>query len=97
MRRYFVYLLLLKNGKIYTGITNNLERRLQEHLNYVNPECYTSKYKINKYLGCIEFDSPGDAIEAEKKIKKWSHAKKMALMNEEWHLLKQLAKKKRNS
>jgi len=97
MKTYFVYLLLLKNGKIYTGITNNLDRRLQEHFDYVNPNCYTAKYKIEKLIGSIEFSSPTEAIAAEKKIKKWSHAKKLAFINEDWNNLKDLAKRKNTS
>ena len=48
---YFVYILANQtNVAIYTGITNNLERRLWEHENHVDPGSFTARYKINKLV-----------------------------------------------
>jgi putative endonuclease len=93
MNVFTVYFLLLKNGKIYTGITNDLERRISEHFEELDPKSYTSRFKVEKLLGYLEFPSPNEAIDAEKKIKKWSRAKKMALLNQDWDTLKMLSKK----
>ena len=93
MNVYIIYFLLLKNGKIYTGITNDLERRISEHFEEKDPKSYTSRFKVEKLIGYLEFSSPNEAIDAEKKIKKWSHAKKIALLNQDWDTLKMLSKK----
>ena len=48
---YFVYILSNQtNVAIYTGITNNLERRLWEHENHADPGSFTARYKINKLV-----------------------------------------------
>ena len=43
MKAYFVYILECKNGYLYTGVTNNIERRLIEHNEGLNKDCYTYK------------------------------------------------------
>ena len=79
---YFVYILTNWNNKvIYTGITNNLERRLFEHKNGI-VDGFTKKYNVHKL---VWFDYTTDvlsAIEKEKQIKGWTRAKKNALVEE---------------
>ena len=71
---------------IYTGVTNNLERRVYEHKNK-QVKGFTAKYNINKL---VYFDYTKDvtsAIEREKEIKSWRREKKNRLvesMNPEW-------------
>lgn len=84
---YYVYILTNWNNKVlYTGITNNLERRLYEHKNKL-AEGFTSKYNVNKL---VYFDFTSDvnsAIRREKEIKGWSRQKKIQLIesvNPEW-------------
>ena len=78
---YFVYILSNKyNTVIYTGVTNNLERRLYEHKNKIN-RGFTSKYNIDKL---VYFENTGDvesAIQREKQIKGMSRRKKNLLIN----------------
>ncbi len=66
---YFVYILANKSGGvIYTGITNNLNRRVWEHKQkLVNG--FTKKYNVNKLVYYELFDRPEEAISAEKIIK----------------------------
>ena len=79
---YYVYILTNWNNKvIYTGITNNLERRLLEHKNGI-VDGFTKKYNVHKL---VWFDYTTDvlsAIEKEKQIKGWTRAKKNALVEE---------------
>ncbi len=79
---YYVYILTNWNNKvIYTGITNNLERRLFEHKNGI-VDGFTKKYNVHKL---VWFDYTTDvlsAIEKEKQIKGWTRAKKNALVEE---------------
>lgn len=76
---YYVYILTNKSNTLYTGVTNNLERRLQEHADKLVPG-FTAKYNLNKLIYLDEFKRIEDAIAAEKKIKGWTRKKKMELI-----------------
>lgn len=80
MRSYFVYIATnFHNTVLYTGITNNLERRMYEHANKII-HGFTSKYNINKLIWYEKFSNPKEAIAAEKKIKGWCREKKINLI-----------------
>ena len=80
MRNYFVYIATNKlNTVLYTGITNDLERRIREHKEKVIPG-FTSKYNVNKLVYYDVFPDPDSAISAEKKIKGWTRIKKINLI-----------------
>ena len=78
---YYVYILSNKyNTTIYTGVTNNLERRLYEHKNKL-VDGFTKKYAVDKL---VYFETTSDvesAIAREKQIKGWSREKKNNLIN----------------
>ncbi|RSK48334.1 GIY-YIG nuclease family protein [Hymenobacter rigui] len=86
-----MYIYLLKNPAhtvLYTGITNDLERRLYEHAqNLGNASRFTGRYQCNLL---VYFEVCADAVQAiarEKEIKGWSRAKKKALIattNSDW-------------
>ena len=76
---YFVYILTNKSNTLYTGVTNNLERRVMEH-SFKNTSSFTSKYNLNKPIFYEEFQRIDDAIAAEKRIKGWSRQKKINLI-----------------
>lgn len=77
---YFVYIATNKNNTVlYTGITNDIERRMFEHKNKIL-QGFTAKYNVNKLIFCEDFNSPTEAIEAEKKIKGWKRQKKIDLI-----------------
>lgn len=85
---YYVYILTNWSNKVlYTGVTNNLERRLYEHRNK-SVKGFTEKYNVNKL---VYFDSTTDvkaAIAREKQIKGWTRNKKNALIesiNPQWN------------
>ncbi len=83
MRSYFVYIITnFKNTVLYTGITDNLERRIFEHKNGVNVTSFSNKYKLSKLIWYEEFSDPNQAIEVEKKIKGWLRIKKINLIEE---------------
>ena len=84
---YYVYILTNYSNKVlYTGVTNNLERRVYEHKNKL-VKGFTEKYNVHKL---VYFDSTTDvkvAIEREKQIKGCTRLKKIELiesMNPEW-------------
>lgn len=66
---------------MYTGVTNNLERRLFEHQNEL-VEGFTKKYHVHKLVYYESTDDIYSAITREKQIKGWTRAKKNALVDE---------------
>ena len=82
---------MCSDGLTYTGITNNIERRLAEHQDGLNKSCFTFKRKPLKLVFHQEFNNVIQAIYFEKKIKKWSAKKKLALANGNYDLLQILA------
>jgi putative endonuclease len=91
-KTYFVYILTNKaNTVLYTGVTNDLDRRLQEH-KFGNPQAFTSCYKVTKLVYYETIDDIHAAINREKQIKGGSRQDKIDLINQlnpEW---KDLAK-----
>ncbi len=81
MNIYFVYILASKTGVLYVGMTNNLERRVYEHKLHLIPG-FTSKYNIDQLVYYSDFPTALEAIESEKRIKKWSRVKKLNLIKE---------------
>ncbi len=82
-KSWFVYIVTnYTNSVLYTGITNNLSRRLWEHRNGINLSSFTKKYKLFKLVWFKEFSSPLDAIKMEKKVKGWTRQKKINLIKE---------------
>ena len=78
--QYYIYILTNKSNTLYTGVSNNLERRVLQHQLKEKKNSFTAKYNINKLIFYEEFNNPEDAIAAEKKIKGWTRKKKMALI-----------------
>ena len=78
---YYVYIMSsTSNYTIYTGVTNNLVRRVYEHRTGADPEGFTTKYAVKKL---VYYESTHDvlsAIEREKQIKSWSRKKKNTLI-----------------
>jgi len=78
---YYVYILTNEsNYVLYTGITNDLQRRLWEHINGVD-DGFTKKYGCNKLVYYEYSESVIDAINREKQIKAGSRKKKLELIN----------------
>lgn len=87
MKNYFVYILKCSDNSYYTGFTNNIERRLAEHLNGVNTNCYTFNKRPLSLVWFEMFNDVNNAIFLEKQIKGWSRRKKEALINQDWDKL----------
>ncbi|MDQ6764077.1 MAG: GIY-YIG nuclease family protein [Bacteroidota bacterium] len=89
---YFVYILACSDGSYYTGVTNNLERRLWQHETGFNAGCYTYKRRPVELKYAIHLTDIRQAIAWEKQIKGWSRKKKEALFKEDWEEIKKLAR-----
>ena len=91
MKTYFVYILQCVDGSYYTGLTNNLELRLEQHNSGTNPASYTYRRRPVFLVFNQDFSDVNQAILFEKKIKKWSAKKKKALINGDFYLPQILA------
>ena len=91
MKIYYVYILECADSLTYTGVTNNINRRLQEHQNGINKTCFTYKRRPVKLIFYQEFNDINQAIAFEKRIKKWSAKKKYALANGDFDRLQILS------
>jgi len=91
---YYVYIVECNDKSYYTGVTNDIERRLWEHNNGFNKLSYTYKRKPVQLRYCERFQIITQAIAWEKQIKGWSRKKKEALFKDNWDEIKRLAKTK---
>jgi putative endonuclease len=89
---YFVYIVLCADKSYYTGFTNNLDRRIEEHNLGLNENCYTYRKRPVKLVYYEVFTDPLEGIAVEKQIKGWSRKKKEALINKKEHLLPSLSR-----
>jgi len=86
MNKYYVYIMASASRTLYTGVTDNLVRRVAEHRSKLIPG-FTSQYNINRL---VHFEVVGDiraAIAREKRIKGWLRRRKIALIesqNRDW-------------
>lgn len=90
---YYVYILKCSDNTYYTGVTNDVVRRFNEHQEGKDSNAYTFKRKPVQLVFYAEFSNIEVAIEKEKQIKKWSKNKKEALIDGKYELLPNLAKK----
>jgi putative endonuclease len=90
LHSYYVYILTNKNRTVlYIGVTNDLERRLHEHISgYIKG--FTHKYSCHHLVYYECFSDISEAIAREKRLKGWSRLKKDALIgsiNPSWEFL----------
>jgi putative endonuclease len=86
MADFYVYIMSNPSRTLYTGVTNDLERRVIEHKLGLNPS-FTSQYQVNMLVWYDTLPDIEQAIEAEKRIKSLRRSKKLALiekMNPLW-------------
>ena len=91
MKTYFVYILKCSDGILYTGFTNNLERRVIEHQEGKSKSSFTHNRRPVELIFHQEFNDVNQAIYFEKRIKKWSAKKKLALANGNYNMLEILS------
>jgi len=82
MRNYYVYMITnTHNTVLYTGVSNDLERRLYEHRHKLT-RGFSARYNLHKLVYVEVTADVGAAISREKQIKGWVRARKNALVNE---------------
>ena len=89
--QFYVYIMTNHRGTLYTGVTNDLARRVYEHRQkFVRG--FTSRYNLTKLVHYETTDDIESAISREKQIKGWVRRRKIALiesMNDNWSDLAQ--------
>lgn len=84
LHEYWVYLMTNpRNTVIYTGVTNDLSKRVWEQKQKKKPNSFTAKYNINKLVYCEKYQYVLDAIKREKQIKSGSRKQKQALVEKD--------------
>ena len=86
LRTYYVYIMSSLSRTLYTGVTNNLERRIAEHKER-RPGSFTARYNIDRLVYFEEFNDINQAISRESEIKQMARRTKSALLestNREW-------------
>ena len=78
-KTYFVYIMTNRSKTLYTGVTNNLVRRVPKH-KIGTGSCFAAKYKLDRLAYFERFEDIRNAIEREKRIKGWLRIKKIALI-----------------
>lgn len=96
MKQSYVYIIKCSDDSYYTGITSDLTKRITEHKIGKHKDSFTYSRRPLELVFFAEFTGINFAIETEKQIKKWSRAKKEALINGEFEKLPNLAKKRFN-
>ena len=84
----FVYIMASrKNGTLYVGVTSDLAGRVWEHKEKIYPRSFTAMHKVERLVWFEEFDDIRDAIDHEKRMKRWRRAWKIQAIqkrNPEW-------------
>jgi len=81
-RECFVYVMASKGRTLYVGVTSNLESRVYQHKHGLTPG-FLSRYNVTRLVHNEVFSDIRDAIAREKHLKRWSRAKKVALIEME--------------
>jgi len=83
VHQYYLYILTnKKNGTLYVGVTNDLERRIFEHKHKL-VDGFTQKYGLDKLVYFEVFQYVNDAIKREKNIKRWKRQWKIDLIEQD--------------
>ena len=86
MSQYYVYIMASRSGVLYTGVTNDINRRVGEHKEGQIPG-FTRTYKVTRLVYYESMQDVNAAIAREKQIKRWRREKKVKLIetiNRDW-------------
>ena len=79
-KTYYVYIMASqRNGTLYTGITSDLQRRMEQHRTKQGSK-FVAHYKVLKLVYAEAFSDPSEAIAHEKRVKKWHRKWKLELI-----------------
>jgi len=78
---YYVYIMASRSHVLYVGVTNNVQRRTEEHREAGMPG-FTGDYRCNRLVWFEHYRHIGNALSREKQIKHWGRAKKIWLIEQ---------------
>ena len=88
MKTSYVYIMTnCHMGRLYIGVTSNLQKRVFEHRSGTYPDCFTNKYNLHRLVWYKGFSNIKDAFAFETRIKGWKRNWKLRLiidMNPDW-------------
>ena len=88
---YYVYILTNKNKNVlYTGVTNDLVRRVYEHKQHFDKDSFTAKYNVDRLVYFEETSDIHAALEREKQIKGLSRMKKLFMIRDKNPVMKDI-------
>ena len=91
MKLFYVYIVKCSDNSYYVGVTNDIERRLEEHNTGISLNSYTFKRRPVELVFCETYNDFKIAEQWEKRLKGWSRKKKEALIEKNWEKLKEYA------
>src|SRR5882672_3851041 len=94
---FAVYILLCSDNSYYTGLTNDLDKRIWQHETGFFSDCYTYKRRPVKLMWHTRVETNEEANKLEKQIKGWSRKKKEALIKGDMEELKKLSNSKKET
>ena len=89
----FLYIIKCSDGSYYTGTTNDVGRRFDQHLAGVG-DAYTASRRPLELVLVQEFDCGSECFDAEMRVKRWSRKKKEALIAGDFFALKRLSRRR---
>jgi predicted GIY-YIG superfamily endonuclease len=93
---YHTYIAQLSNGQLYVGVTDNLERRSTEHAGG-KPSTRTSRvFGFRRIIYSELHPDKASGLKRERQLKRWTHAKKKALVVGDVQILRRLARRKQS-
>jgi len=93
MPDFYLYILKCGDGSYYIGHTDDIDKRLNEHLQGAG-SAYTRRRQPVEVIYAEAFMNRCDAFEAERRLKGWSRKKKEAFMRGDWETIKKLSNNK---
>jgi putative endonuclease len=82
VREAYVYIVSNKSHRLYVGWTIDLLKRIQEHKTKAYPSSFTARYNFDRLVWFEVLEAPEAALERERKIKHWTRARKVALIQD---------------
>ncbi|HEY4440617.1 MAG TPA: GIY-YIG nuclease family protein [Candidatus Elarobacter sp.] len=95
MATFCVYVLLCRDGSFYIGSTSKLQQRIAQHHAGSFRSCYTFDRRPLKVVHVSEYGTADEAFTAERKLKRWSHAKKAAFVQQDFDALRRISNGRR--
>jgi len=93
---FYIYILKCSDGSFYTGHTESLDKRIEQHQQASFSNCYTAKRLPCELVYQASFDSRKQSLSIERQVRGWSRQKKRALINDDWIEIARLSRVKKS-